>query len=212
MKVNIMKKLFTLLANDIFIVVLLGIVSTATAWSGVQSSLYGGVSDVALTKYQLSLVDANNKWITAEVKYRDDLSVWKDKQVRLIIDGISKEEIYDDLQTSNGSFEFYELAMTCLIANQKSQLPDCRPYMDSLYGPIAKVSAEGEKILLEAKVAGKRSGRLQMLTALFAVSLFMLGIASIIKRRGLIGSLAIFSIVISLIGIVILAGIPILTA
>jgi hypothetical protein len=207
-----MKKLFTLLANDIFIVVLLGIVSTATAWSGVQSSLHGGVSDEALPNYQLSLSDANNMWITSEVKYRDDLSVWKDKQVRLVIDGISKDKIYDDLQTSNGSFEFYESAMTCLVAKQTSQLPDCKPYMDSLYGPIAKVEAEGEKILRESEVAGKHSDRLQMLTALFAVALFMLGIASIIKRQSLICSLAIFSIVLSLLGLVILAGIPVLTA
>lgn len=207
-----MKKLFTLLSNDIFIVVLLGIVSTATAWSGVQSSLHGGVSDGALTEYQLSLSEANNMWLTSEVKYRDDLSVWKDKQVRLIIDGISKDKIYEDLQTSNGSYEFYESAMTCLIAKPTSQLPDCKTYMDSLYGPISKVEAEGEQILRESETAGKHSDQLQMLTALFAVSLFMLGIASIIKRQGLICSLAIFSIVITLFGLVILAGIPVLTA
>ena len=207
-----MKKLFTLLANDIFIVILLGIVSTATAWSGVQSSLYGGVSDEALTNYQLNSAEANRLWITAEVKYRDDLSVWKDKQVRLIVDGVSKDEIYADVQTSNGSFEFYESAMKCLVADQKSQLPDCKPYMESLYGPIATLEADGEKILRESETAGKHSDRLQMLTALFAVSLFMLGIASIIKRQGLICSLAIFSIVITLFGLVILAGIPVLTA
>ena len=207
-----MKKLFTLLANDIFIVVLLGIVSTATAWSGVQSSLHGGVSDEALTNYQLNSAEANRLWITAEVKYRDDLSVWKDKQVRLIVDGVSKDEIYADVQTGNGSFEFYESAMTCLIADQKSQLPDCKAYMDSLYGPIATVEADGEKILRESETAGKHSDQLQMLTALFAVSLFMLGVASIIKRQGLICSLAIFSIVITLFGLVILAGVPVLTA
>jgi hypothetical protein len=207
-----MKKLFTLLANDIFIVVLLGIVSTATAWSGVQSSLHGGVSDGALTDYQLSLSEANNMWLTSEVKYRDDLSVWKDKQVRLMIDGISKDKIYEDLQTSNGSFEFYESAMTCLVAKQTSQLPDCKPYMDSLYGPISTVRAEGEKILRESELAGKYSDRLQMLTALFAVALFMLGIASIIKRQSLVCSLALFSVVLALVGLVILAGIPVLTA
>lgn len=207
-----MKKLFTLLTNDIFIVVLLGIVSTATAWSGVQSSLHGGISDEALTNYQLNSAEANRLWITAEVKYRDDLSVWKDKQVRLIIDGISKDEIYEDVQTSNGSFEFYESAMTCLIANQKSQLPECEPYMKSLYGPYGEVFDEGEPILRESETAGKHSDQLQMLTALFAVSLFMLGVASIIKRQGLICSLAIFSIVITLFGLVILAGIPVLAA
>ena len=207
-----MKKLFTLLTNDIFIVVLLGIVSTATAWSGVQSSLHGGVSDEALTNYQLNSAEANRLWITAEVKFRDDLSVWKDKQVRLIVDGISKDEIYGDVQTSNGSFEFYESAMKCLVADQKSQLPDCKPYMESLYGPYGEVFNKGETILRESETAGKQSDQLQMLTALFAVSLFMLGVASIIKRQGLIYSLAIFSIVITLVGLVILAGIPVLTA
>jgi hypothetical protein len=195
-----MKKLFTLLTNDIFIVVLLGIVSTATAWSGVQSSLHGGVSDEALTNYQLNSAEANILWITAEVKYRDDLSVWKDKQVRLIIDGISKDEIYADVQTSNGSYEFYESAMTCLIAKPTSQLPDCKSYMESLYGPYGEVFDKGETILRESETAGKHSDQLQMLTALFAVSLFMLGVASIIKRQGLICSLAIFS------------GVPVLTA
>ena len=207
-----MKKLFTLLANDIFIVVLLGIVSTATAWSGVQSSLHGGVSDEALTNYQLNSAEANRLWITAEVKYRDDLSVWKDKQVRLIVDGVSKDEIYADVQTSNGSFEFYESAMTCLIAKPTSQLPDCKSYMESLYGPYGEVFDKGETILRESETAGKHSDQLQMLTALFAVSLFMLGVASIIKRQGLICSLAIFSIVITLFGLVILAGVPVLTA
>ena len=207
-----MKKLFTLLTNDIFIVVLLGIVSTATAWSGVQSSLHGGVSDEALTNYQLNSAEANRLWITAEVKYRDDLSVWKDKQVRLIVDGVSKDEIYADVQTSNGSFEFYESAMTCLIAKPTSQLPDCKSYMESLYGPYGEVFDKGETILRESETAGKHSDQLQMLTALFAVSLFMLGVASIIKRQGLICSLAIFSIVITLFGLVILAGVPVLTA
>jgi hypothetical protein len=212
MKENSMKKLFTLLTNDIFIVVLLGIVSTATAWSGVQSSLHGGFSDEALTNYQLNSAEANILWITAEVKYRDDLSVWKDKQVRLIIDGISKDEIYADVQTSNGSYEFYESAMTCLIAKPTSQLPDCKSYMESLYGPYGEVFDKGETILRESETAGKHSDQLQMLTALFAVSLFMLGVASIIKRQGLICSLAIFSIVITLFGLVILAGVPVLTA
>ena len=207
-----MKKLFTLLSNDIFIVVLLGIVSTSAAWSGVQASLHGGVSGGKLTNYSLSLGDANQLFITAEVKFRDDLTVWKDKQVRLMIDGISKDKIYDDLQTSNGSFEFYESAMTCLIAKQTSQLPDCKPYMDSVYAPIAEAEDEAEMFLREAEVSGKHRDRLQMLTALFAVGLFMLGIASIIKRRALIGALAIFSTVLAVFGIVVMAGIPMLTA
>jgi hypothetical protein len=207
-----MKKFFTMLSNDVFIVVLLGIVSTATAWSGVQSSLHGGVADDAYTEYTLSVADANNMWITAEVKYRDDLTVWKDKRVRLIIDKVSDDDIYSDLQTSNGSYEFYVSAVACLIADRTSQLPDCRPYMDSVYNPISEIEAKGEAFLREWEESGKHSDRLQMLTALFAVALFMLGIASFIQRKSLISAMAIFSVVLSVFGIAVLFSIPALSA
>ena len=106
-----MNKLLKLFTHEIYIVAMLGIISVTTAWAGVQSSLHGGASDEAYSAYQLDLSTSNNMWITSEVKYRADLTVWKDKKVRLLVDGISNEDIYEDIQTSNGSYEFYEHAV-----------------------------------------------------------------------------------------------------
>ena len=206
-----MNKFLKLFTHEIYIVAMLGIISVTTAWAGVQSSLHGGASDEAYSVYQLELSQSNNMWITSEVKYRDDLTVWKDKQVRLLIDGVSNDDIYTDIQTSNGSAEFYEHAVPCLVAQNESQLPDCSSYMDELYVPQAEVWERASESLIVSEIEGGRSDRLQLLTALFAVSLFMLGIASVIKRKQLLAPLVILATALWLFACIILLSIPIVS-
>jgi len=187
---------------------MLGIISVTTAWAGVQSSLHGGASDEAYSVYQLDLSESNNMWITSEVKYRADLTVWKDKQVRLLIDGVSNDDIYADIQTSNGSYEFSVYATPCLIAQPQSYLPDCTPYMDELYVPQAEVWERASESLAVSETEGGRSDRLQVLTALFAISLFMLGIASVIKRKELLLPLVVLATALWVFGCAVLLSIP----
>ena len=206
-----MNKLLKLFTHEIYIVAMLGIISVTTAWAGVQSSLHGGASDEAYSAYQLDLSTSNNMWITSEVKYRADLTVWKDKKVRLLVDGISNEDIYEDIQTSNGSYEFYEHAVPCLVAQNQSQLSDCSSYMDELYVPQAEVWERASESLAVSETESGYSDRLQLLTALFAVSLFMLGIASAIKRKGLLAPLVILATALWIFGIVVMVGVPVIS-
>ena len=187
---------------------MLGIISVTTAWAGVQSSLHGGASDEAYSVYQLDLSESNNMWITSEVKYRADLTVWKDKQVRLLIDGVSNDDIYADIQTSNGSYEFSVYATPCLIAQPQSYLPDCTPYMDELYVPQAEIWERASESLVMSETEGGYSDRLQVLTALFAISLFMLGISSVIKRKELLLPLVILATALWVFGCAVLLSIP----
>ena len=203
-----MNKFLKLFTHEIYIVAMLGIISMTTAWAGVQSSLHGGASDEAYSVYQLDLSESNNMWITSEVKYRADLTVWKDKKVRLLVDGVSNEDIYEDIQTSNGSYEFYEHAIPCRVAQNQSQLPDCSSYMDELYVPQAEVWERASESLVVSETEGGRSDRLQVLTALFAISLFMLGIASVVKRKELLLPLVILATALWVFGCTVLLSIP----
>lgn len=203
-----MNRALKFITHEIFTVAMLGIISVTTAWAGVQSSLHGGASDEAYSVYQLDLSTSNNMWITSEVKYRADLTVWKDKKVRLLVDGISNEDIYEDIQTSNGSYEFYEHAVPCLVAQNQSQLPDCTPYMDELYVPQAQVFERASESLAVSETEGGRSDRLQVLTALFAISLFMLGISSVIKRKELLAPLVILATALWIFACIVLLSIP----
>ena len=203
-----MNKIIKKFSGDLFIVVMLGLVSTTTAWAAIQSSLHGGRSSDANSSYQLSLSEADRMWVTSEVKYRDDLSVWKDKQVRVLVDGVSTDDIYEDIKTFNGSAELYEFAMPCFIENPKEQLPNCKPYMDALYNPYTEQFNGSQYWTDLSGTEGGHSNRLQMLTGLFAVSLFLLGITTVMKEKKLVAYLSTFSVVVWLLGVVVLVSIP----
>jgi hypothetical protein len=205
-----MNKVLKLLTHEIYIVSMLGIISVTTAWAGVQSSLHSGAADEAYSVYQLDLNESNNMWITSEVKYRADLTVWKDKQVRLLIDGVSTDDIYSDLQTANGSYEFFVYAHDCLIAQPQSYLPDCTPYMDELYVPQAEVWEMANESLVVSETESGHSDRLQLLTALLAVSLFMLGIASVVKRKELLAPLVILATSLWVFGCIVILNVPVI--
>lgn len=203
-----MNKVIQKFSSDLFIVVMLGLVSTTAAWTAIQSSLHGGRSSDAGSEYQLSLSEAGRMWVTSEVKYRDDLSVWKDKQVRVLVDGVGTDDIYEDIKTFNGSAELYEFAMPCFIENPKEQLPNCKPYMEALYDPYTEQFNGSQYWTDLSGTEGGHSNRLQMLTGLFAVSLFLLGVTAVMKVKNLVAYLAMFSVAIWLLGVVVLISIP----
>jgi hypothetical protein len=203
-----MHKVIKKFSNDLFIVVMLGLVSTTTAWTAIQSSLHGGRSSDAGSEYQLILSEANNMWITAEVKYRDDLSVWKDKQVRVLVDGVGMDNIYSDIKTANGSYELYTFAMPCFYEDPKGLLPNCKPYMEELYNPYTETHKSSEYWTNLSDTEGKHSDRLQMLTGLFAVALFLLGITAVMKIKNLVSYLVMFSTALWFLGVISLISIP----
>jgi len=99
------------LSEELVVVLLIGLVSTTTAWTAIQASFHNNASSAAYGDYQLIIADANNLWITAEVKYRADLLTWDT--------GIG------------GSYEFSVYAAPCQQSSPESQLPDCTAYMDA---------------------------------------------------------------------------------
>jgi hypothetical protein len=203
-----MNKIINKFSSDLLIVIMLGLVSTTAAWTAIQSSLHGGRSSDANSEYQLSLSESDRMWITSEVKYRDDLNAWKDKQVRVLLEGMDKNDFFTDVKTMSGSSELYEFAMPCFIEDPKKQLPECKPYMDALYQPYND-QFESSKYWIDLSVTeGQHSNRLQMLTGLFAVSLFLLGITAVMKIKNLVAYLVIFSIALWLLGTYFLLTIP----
>jgi hypothetical protein len=200
-----MNKIIKLLSQEVSVVILLGVISVITAWAGVQSSLHSGQSNKSLSFYMEGLNNSNNLYLTSELKYRTDLVVWADKQTALSQGG--------DINTgySAGSAELFELAIPCLQENPESQLAECQSYMDALYLPQKEVFDQAIQSLKEYEVSNEYSDRLQMLTALLAVALFMLGITSVIRQDKLQFFIVLGAIVIAIFSIAILLSVPIVS-
>lgn len=201
----IMGKIIKILTQEVATVVMLGIVSVITAWAGVQSSLHDGVSDKALSIYMEGLSVSNNMYLTSELKYRTDMVVWSEKQKILSNGG----DIYEGY--SAGSPELFEIAIPCLLENPQSHLADCKPYMDTLYVPQQKAFYEAYKSLQESEISSEYSDRLQMLTAILAIALFMLGITSVIHREKLKLAIMLGAVTIAIISIIILLRVPVVS-
>jgi hypothetical protein len=200
-----MNKIIKLLSQEVTIVILLGVISVITAWTGVQSSLHGSQSNKSLSFYMEGLNNSNNLYLTSELKYRTDLVVWADKQTTLS-QGRDINAGY-----SAGSVELFELAIPCLQKNPDSQLAECQSYMDALYLPQKKAFDQAIQSLKEYEVSNEYSDRLQMLTALLAVALFMLGITSVIRQNKLQFFIVLGTIVIAIFSIAILLGVPVVS-
>ena len=200
-----MNKIIKLLSQEVSVVMLLGVISVITAWAGVQSSLHSGQSNKSLSFYMEGLNNSNNLYLTSELKYRTDLVVWADKQKTRSQGG--------DINAgySAGSAELFEFALPCLLKNPQSQLADCAPYMDELYLPQRETLDQAMQSLEEYQVSSGQSDRLQMLTALLAVALFMLGITSVIRQDKLQFFIVLGAIVIATFSIAILLSVPIVS-
>jgi hypothetical protein len=184
------KRILGVLSGELAVVLLIGLVSTTTAWTAIQASFHSNASSAAYSQYQLIIAEANNLWITAEVKYRADLLTWD-----------------TDL---GGSYEFSVYAVPCQQESPESQLPDCTEYMDAVYGPYNEMYDSGEGPLAESELEGNHSNRLQVLTGIFAVALFALGVTSPMKSRKNASYLVAFSAILWAIGIGLMVSIPII--
>ena len=189
-----MERIFRKLSEEIVVVLLIGLVSTTTAWTAIQASFHNNASSAAYGDYQLIMADANNLWITAEVKYRADLLTWD-----------------TDL---GGSYEFRTYAVSCKERNQvirpETQLPDCIAYMDAVYGPYNQTFSSGDEPLAVSELEGNYSNRLQVLTGIFAVALFALGVTSPMKSRKNASYLVAFAAALWTVGIGLMVGIPVI--
>jgi hypothetical protein len=200
-----MKKIIKLFTQEVAIVVLLGVISVITAWAGVQSSLHGGESNKFMSAYMEGLGESNNLFLTSELKYRTDMVVWVDKQTTLCEGG----DIYSGYST--GSTELFKFALPYLLENPESQLADCISYMDELYLPGEEASVRALLSLKKNEESGGYSDKLQMLTALLAVALFMLGITSVIRKEKLQFAIVIGAMLITVFSIAVLFSVPVIS-
>ncbi|MBM3914695.1 MAG: hypothetical protein ACKO33_00885 [Bacteroidota bacterium] len=198
-----MDKIIRLLTQEIATVVMLGIISVITAWAGVQSSLHGDGSSKALSAYMQGLNESHNMYLTSELKYRTDMVVWADKQTTLSKGG----NIYSGY--SAGSAELFELALPILAEKPESQLAECKAYMDTLYVPQGEAFDRALEFLNESETLNEYSDRLQMLTALLAIALFMLGITSVIRAQKLKFAVVLGAIIIALFSLAVLFSVPV---
>jgi type II secretory pathway pseudopilin PulG len=201
---------------ELVVVIMLGIVSVATAYTSFQSSLYGGRSADKISQSEASATLAESLYLEGNQQYVQDSQTIQQLSALNIAaqagDAVASAQ-YDDLYFI-GVSENLDFAIQNAFALDESD-PDFwhdpqadEDYLDSLFGSYYDESDISDGLRTEGNDLGKKGDTLGLYTALMAITLFLLGIAAVVRRPLMKWILVATGGTIFLVTAILVAGIP----
>jgi len=179
---------------EIIVVVCLGLVSVATAYTSFQAALYDSQMAGAYAVGQTYKTEAESMYLEANQQYVQDA------QTLLRLDELNVEVQFGDAATSSlaqakvdGIFNssvsatFAEAIAAADEANAAdpavyTSAQDNETYLAELFGPYEEKAAAADEKIVAGDSYNGLSDQLTLYTVLMALSLFLLGIAAVLKK------------------------------
>jgi hypothetical protein len=193
--------------TELIIVILLGLVSLATAYVSFEASLYGGIQQSSYTKGNNLGTEAESLYLEGNQQFTQDSQTIQ--QLALLQVGAEAGDATAQAQYDELYFIAVSEDLDAAIANA-AQLDADDPdfyhdpqadedYQAALFGAYADKSAESDALLAEGDAANSHGDLLTLSTVLMAITLFLLGVAAVLRRPRT-------QIILAAIGMVIFAG------
>lgn len=179
---------------EIIVVTCLGLVSVATAYTSFQAALYDSQMASAYAVGQTYKTEAESMYLEANQQYVQDA------QTLLRLDELNVEVQFGDAATSSLAQSKVDAIFTSSVSTtfadaiaaadeanaadpgMYTSAQDDETYLAELFGPYEeKAAAADEKIVAGDNYNGL-SDQLTLYTVLMALSLFLLGIAAVLKK------------------------------
>lgn len=191
---------------EIIIAVFLGITALATAWASWIGSLHGGNMSTNYTKSNNLAADGNSRWNEASQSLMQDMQVWNlisDYQVEVLyaqetgdenklyesaykIKFICADNLSEEMAALiDYNFEFdVDQIIDWVVNNENSTVSPFsnQDYIESYYTEAQEILAESEAVLAEGQVDNTRGDTFNLVTVIYSVVLFMLGIVGTFRR------------------------------
>ena len=175
---------------ELIVVILLGVVATATAYTSFQSGIYGGQSDDKISQSEAAGTEAESLYLEGNQQYvQDSQTIQQLSAYSIAADAgdATATAQYEDLYFIGVSEEL-DAAIQNAAALDESE-PEFwhdpqadEDYQAALFGGYGEQSIASEDLRKEGDALGYNGDLLSLYTTLMAVSLFLLGIAAVLKR------------------------------
>ena len=201
---------------EVVIVVLLGLVSFATAYTSFEASLYGGSSSTLYSKGNNNETEAESLYLEANQQYMQDAqtiaSLAELKVAADSGDAIAQAQ-YDELYFISVSDDLDKAITKADKANAADPTTytsplDDKKYQAALFGDYADKSDSGVAKVKQADVDNAFGDRLTLNTVLMALTLFLLGVGAVVRQSRTKIVLAAFGMTIFVAAAVLTALIP----
>ncbi len=207
--------------TELLIVILLGIVSVATAWVSFQAALYDGQTAKALSQSQSATAEAESLYLEGNQEYVQDA------QTLARLTELQAQIDFGDAATSTLAAETYDAlyfvavsehfgaaldraaAVNATDAEFYTSPLDDEDYQAVLFGAYAEKSDEALALTAQADELDARGDWLTLTTVLMAISLFLLGVAAVVRSQRVQYSLIVIGSAIFLFAVAITVTIPV---
>jgi type II secretory pathway pseudopilin PulG len=178
---------------ELVVVILLGIVSVATAFTSFQAALYDGMTASAYSQAQNTQTEAESLYLEANQTFIQDTQTWA-RLTELTVDmGSADPAVAASAQAKfdNLHFVLVDEAFDAAIAwsNEQSAGADyvgpfeSEDYLTARFGAWSEQDQRSEALFADAERFNAHGDRLQLNTVLMAITLFLLGVAAVLKAR-----------------------------
>lgn len=190
------RRISSLFGNvELTIVILLGIVSVVTAYASFQAALYGSKMDSFYAQSTRLTAEAESAYLEGNQQYVQD-SATLARLFELSVDMEADDPIIAQLAAEKHELLTFimvsdELAAAMEWSNAENEAdPDVYTppqnddaYLAYLFGGWSELNDQATAATVAGDEANSFSDRLTLNTVLFAVSLFLLGVAAVLKSR-----------------------------
>lgn len=191
---------------EIIIALFLGITALATAWASWIGSLHGGNMSTNYTRSNNLAADGNARWNEASQSLMQDMQIWNqisDYEVEILyanetgnadqaqesaykIMFICADNLTEDMAEKIGydfSFDAEDIIdwVNCCEESTVSPFSD-EDFIEGYYADAREVLAESEAILEEGQSDNTKGDTFNLVTVIYSVVLFMLGIVGTFRR------------------------------
>ena len=181
---------------DVVIAILLGVVSTTTAYASFQAALYDSQMAGAYQQAGALSTEAESLYLEGNQQYMQDTQVLNRLTELSISSQSSDPAIAADADLAYETLMFQavseELAAAIEWAEAENEADEeywtsplnNEDYLDSLFASYTETKEEALSVTAKGDEYNSLSDRLTLNTVLMAISLFLLGIGAVVQRAG----------------------------
>lgn len=204
---------------EVIIAILLGLTAILMAWAGWISSLHGGNQATNYTQSNNLSAMGNSMYNEAAQYYMQDMLLWNtiydyafDAEIAEMKGETEEAEmIYakiDTLMNDNCTEEFYEAIEWALDQEEDVTPFDMEGYVDSYFADANAVLDEADALLEQGKTDNANGDAYGLVTVIYSLVLFLLGIVGIFKKIPNRVLIAVFACVCLLLATIYMITIP----
>lgn len=175
---------------ELIVVIMLGVVATATAYTSFQSGIYGGHSDDKISQSEAAGTEAESLYLEGNQQFVQDSQT---------IQQLSGYAIAADSGDATAAAQYEDLYFIGVSADLDAAIQNAaaldesdpafwhdpqadEDYQAALFGSYAEQSDHSMALRADGDALGYNGDLLSLYTTIMAVSLFLLGIAAVLKR------------------------------